>query len=61
MLYQQLPRLVPQDFGIYLLGLELVRENEICFAQQPLVLWHLIFWNIQLAIVAHDRIEHYLG
>lgn len=41
------------------LCLELIREYQIRLAQQALILWNFILGDIQLAVVAHDGIEHY--
>lgn len=46
--------------GEDVLSFELVRQDEICFSQQTLVLWHFIFWDVQFPVVAHYRVEHCL-
>jgi hypothetical protein len=42
------------------LRLELVWENEVCLAEQALVFRNFVFRDVELAIVAHDRVEHCL-
>jgi hypothetical protein len=43
-----------------LLCLELVGHDEVGFAQERLVLRYLVFWDVELAVVAHDWIQHCL-
>jgi hypothetical protein len=42
------------------LSLELVRQNQISLPQKALVLRDFVLGNVKLAVVAHDRIKHYL-
>jgi hypothetical protein len=42
------------------LSFELVRQNEICFPQEALVLWYFILRDVQFPVVTHYRVEHCL-
>jgi hypothetical protein len=41
------------------LSLELVGQDEVCLAKQPLVFWYFVFWDVELAVVTHDWVKHY--
>jgi len=45
---------------MHTLCLELVGQDEICLAQQRLIFRHLVLRNVQLAVIAHDWVEHCL-
>jgi hypothetical protein len=44
-----------------LLGFELVGQDEVCVSEDALVGWHDVFVHVELALVAHDGIEHCVG
>lgn len=41
-----------------ILCFKLVGQNEIGISQQALVRWHYFFADVDLALVAHDGVEH---
>lgn len=42
----------------YVLGLELVRDDEVGVGEQRLVRGDNVGGNVQVAVVAHDRVQH---